>query len=68
MKIVKSLEESGFLIKGISETTKNEVREQKEGFLGMLVDTLDASLLGDLLTDKDTITAGEGTIRAGESF
>ena len=34
----------------------------------MLVDTLDASLLGDLLTDKDTITAGEGTIRAGESF
>ena len=68
MKIVKSLEESGFLIKGISETTKNEVKEQKEGFLGMLVDTLDASLLGDLLTDKDTITAGEGTIRAGESF
>ena len=39
MKIVKSLEESGFLIKGISETTKNEVKEQKEGFLGMLVDT-----------------------------
>ena len=68
MKIVKSLEESGSLIKGISETTKNEVKEQKEGFLGMLVDTLDASLLGDLLTDKDTITAGEGTIRAGESF
>ena len=68
MKIVKSLEESGFLIKVISETTKNEVKEQKEGFLGMLVDTLDASLLGDLLTDKDTITAGEGTIRAGESF
>ena len=68
MKIVKSLEESGFLIKGISETTKNEVKEQKEGFLGMLVDTLDPNLLGNLLTDKDTIKAGEGTIRAGESF
>ena len=44
MKIVKSLEESGLLIKGFSETFKNEVKEQKGGFLGMLLGTLGASL------------------------
>ena len=46
MKIVKSLEVSGLLIKGVSETIKNEVNEQKGGFLGMLLGTLAASLLG----------------------
>ena len=66
MKIVKSLEESGLLIKGISETIKNEAKEQKGGFLGMLLGTLGASLLGNLLTAKGTIRANEGTFRAGE--
>ena len=66
MKIVKSLEESGLLIKSISETIKNEVKIQKGGFLGMLLGTLGASLLGNLLTGKGTVRAGEGTIRAGE--
>ena len=61
MKIVKSPEESGLLIKGITETIKNETKEQKGGFLGMLLDTLCACLLGNLLTAK-------GTIRAGENF
>ena len=61
MKIVKPLEESGFLIKGISKTIKNEVKEQKGGFLSMLLGTLGASLLVNLLT-------GKGTIRAGEDF
>ena len=45
MKIVKCLEESGLLIKGVSKTTKNESKEQKGGFLEMLLETLGASLL-----------------------
>ena len=45
MKIVKSLEKSGLLIKGISETIKNEAKEQKGEFLGMLLETLTASML-----------------------
>ena len=40
MKIIKSLEESGFLIKGINKTVKNEVKEQKGGFLSILLGTL----------------------------
>ena len=54
MKIVKSLEESGFLIKGVNETKKNEAKEQKEGLLSCI---LGASLLGNLLTRKGTIGA-----------
>ena len=65
-KIVESLKESGLLIKDVSETIKNEAKEQKGGFLGMLLGTLGASLLGNLLTGKGTIRAGKGTIRAGE--
>ena len=60
MKIIKSFEESGLLIKGVSETNKNEAKEQKGGFLGMLLDILSASILGNLLTSQ-----GRGTIRAG---
>ena len=66
MKMVKSLEESGLLIKGVSKTIKNEAKEQKRGSLGMLLDTLGASLLGNLLTSKSTIRDGEGTIRTGK--
>ena len=68
MKIVKSCKESGSLIKGVSETTKNEVKEQKGGFLGMLLGILGASLLVNLLRGKDTIRGGKGTIRVGENF
>ena len=67
MKIVKSLEESGLFIKGISETMKNEAKEQKRGFLAMLLGTLGVSLLRNLLTDKGTIRVGDRTIRAGEN-
>ena len=67
-KITESLEESGLLIKGVGETIKNEEKEQKGGFLGMLLGTLCASLLGNLLTGKGIIIAGEGKIRAGQSF
>ena len=62
MKIIKSLEESGLLIKGVSEAIKNEGKEQKGGFLGMLLGTLDDSLLGKLLTGKGTIKASKGVI------
>ena len=68
MKIVKCLEESGLLIKGIRETIKNETKEQKGGFLGMFLETLGASLLGNLLIGKGKIRVGEGTIREGENF
>ena len=50
IKIVKSLEESGLFIKGVRKTIKNEAKEQKGGFFSMLVSTLGASLLGNLLT------------------
>ena len=69
LKIVKSLEDSGILIDGITETVKNEVKEQKGGFLSMLLDTLGASLLGEFLTKhlsgRGVIRAAEGTIRTG---
>ena len=70
METVKSLEESGLLIKGVSKTIKNEAKEQKEGFLGMLLNTLGASLLGNILTGKRAIamSQGRGTIRAGQNF
>ena len=68
MKIVKCLGKSGLLIKGVSETIQNQGTEQKEGFLRMLLGTLAASLLGNLLKGKGAIgnMSGEGTIRAGE--
>ena len=66
VKIIKLFEESGLLIKRVSETTKTEAKEQKEGFFGMLLSTLCASLFGSLLTGKGKIRAGEGTIRAAK--
>ena len=58
VKLVKSLEDSGLLIKVVSETIKNEAKEQKGEFLGILLGTLGANLLGNLLTEKVTIRAG----------
>ena len=68
MKIGKSLAESGLSIKGVGETIENEAKEQKRGFLSMLLGTLGASLLVDLLTGPGTIRVGECTIRAGQDF
>ena len=65
LKIVESLEDSGVLLKGVSETIQHEAKEQRGGFLSMLLGTLGASLLGDILSGKGVIRAGEGTIRAG---
>ena len=67
MKIInKSLKLSVLLINSVSEIIENEAKEQKGAFLSMLWGTLSASLLGNLLTSKDTIKAGKGTIRAEE--
>ena len=69
LKIVKSLKDSGVLLKGVSETIQHEAKEQRGGFLSMLLGTLGASLLGDVLSKglsgKGAIRAGEGIIRAG---
>ena len=69
-KIVKSLKDSVLLVKGITETVQNEVKEQKGGFLSMLLDTLGASLLANLLTGKGIYRAGKGKgiNRAGEGI
>ena len=66
IKIVKSLEDSGLLLKGVTESVQNEVKEQKGGFLSMLLGTLGASLLGNLLTGKGAFHAGKGIHRAGK--
>ena len=65
IKIVKSLEDSGLLLKGVTESVQNEVKEQKGGFLSMLLGTLGASLLGNLL-GKGVNKNGKGIHRAGE--
>ena len=63
--MVKSLEDSSLLLKGVSETVQNEIKVQKGGFLNMLLGTLGGSLLGDILNGKGINTTGEGIIRAG---
>ena len=60
MKIVQALEDSNILLKGVTKTIKNETKEQKGGFLSMLLGTLGASLLGNLLTGKGIVRAGTG--------
>ena len=67
MKIIKALENSGILLKGVSKTIRNETKKQRGGFLSMLRGTLGASLLGNLLSSgKGIMRAGEEIVRAGE--
>ena len=66
LKIIKELENSDILLKGVSKTIENEIKEQRGGFLSMLLGTLGASLLGNLLTGKGIMRAGDGIVRAGE--
>ena len=68
MKIVKSLEDSGILLKRVSERIQNEVKEQKGGFLSMLLGTLGANLLGNILAGKGINKKGQGINRAGEGI
>ena len=74
IKIVKSLKDSGLLLKGLTETVQNEVKVQRGGFLSMLLGTLGASSLENLLTGRGIYRAGkgkginktgEGVLRAG---
>ena len=68
MKIVQALEDSNILLKGVTKKIKNETKEQKGGFLSMLLGTLGASLLGNLLAGKETVIAGERIVRAGYGY
>ena len=68
MKMIKSFEESGLLIKDVSKATETEAAEQKGEFLSMLLRTLGSSLLGNLLTGTGTIRADESTVRTGQDF
>ena len=63
--IIRIVKDSGLLLKGVSETIQNDAKEQKEGFLSMLLGTLGASLLGNVLADQGINKAGEGVIKGG---
>ena len=65
IKMVKSLEDSGLLLEGVIETVQKEAKEQKGGFLSMLLGILGAILLGNILSGKGINRAGEGIVRAG---
>ena len=71
MKIVQKLGDSNILLKGVTKTIENETKEQKRGFLSMLLGTLSATLLGNVLTGKGIVRAGygnnkeKGIVRAG---
>ena len=60
MKIVQALEDSNILLKGVTKTIKNETKEHKGEFLGMLLVTLGMSLLGNMLAGKGIVRAGYG--------
>ena len=68
MKIIEALENSGILLKGVSKTIENETKEQRRGFLSMLLGTLGASFLGNLLTGKGIMRVGDGIVRAGDGI
>ena len=69
IKIIEALENSGILLKGVTKTIENETKEQRGGFLSMLLGTLGASLLGNLLTGgKGMMRTGEGIVRAGDGI
>ena len=63
---IEALENSGILLKGVSKTIENETKEQRGGFLSMLLGTLGASLFGNLLTGKGIMRAGDEIVRARE--
>ena len=77
IKMVKSLEDSGLLLKGVIETVQNQAKKQKEGFRSILLGTLVTSLLANILTAQEINRAGkgqgknragEGIVRAGYGF
>ena len=67
MKIFQALEDSNILLKGVTKTIKNETKEQKGWFLSMLLGTLGASFLGNLLAQKGIVRAGSGNKKGKEN-
>ena len=71
MKIVQALKHSNILLRGVTKTIKNEIKEQKGGFLSILLGILGASLLGNMLAEKEIVRTGSGNkkgkriVRAG---
>ena len=68
LKAIKSLENSGILLDGITETVKNKVKKQKGGFLSTLFSVVGLALLSSMFSGKGVIRAVEGTIRVGYGF
>ena len=74
IKIIQALEDSNILLKGVTKTIRNETKEQKRGFLSMLLGTSGASFLGNLLTGKGIFKSwfgnkkGKGILRAGSGI
>ena len=66
IEIVNSFEDSDLLVKGVTETVQNEMKEQKRGFLSMLLGTLGVILLGNILAGKGINKKRKGIVRAGE--
>ena len=60
IKIAPALEDSNILLKGVTKAVKNETKEEKGGFLSMLLGTLGASLIGNLFVGKRIARAGYG--------
>ena len=67
-KIVRSIKDTDLLIRGINETAANEAKEQKGGFLGLLVATLGDNWLWNMILRQGNNWAGKGVIRSGQDF
>ena len=68
IRMIKSLNNSGVVIDGVSETKKYDIKKREGGFLGLLLATLGASVLGNMLTGKGVMRAGKGVVRAGRGY
>ena len=68
IKIIKSLEDSGVLIDGVTETVKHETKKQEGGFLGALLETLAASLVQPVISSVVNGISGRRVRRAGKGY
>ena len=66
--IIRSIQDSVLLIKGVTQTIENETKEQRGGFLGMLLCISGSRLLGNMLPDEGVIRGSDGVIRVGQDF
>ena len=66
--MIKSIENASVLLDGVGKTVKHEIRRQENGFLGMLLGTLGASMLRNMLTSKAFMRAGKGVPKAGTVY